>query len=120
MKIRKFLCAKVEISCLGILKISANVCKFWQISRHFLVFQVISRLWHIETPRFLHSMLIVAINGNPEILVKFCQRILKIIANVLKFSLISQYFLVFQVIFRLWHKLSMSTSSITSDPEVFV
>ena len=39
---------------------------------------------------------------------------------VRKFALISRYFLVFQVIFRLWHKLGMPTSSITSDPEVSV
>ena len=89
--------------CHGILKIIANVRKFWLISRYFLVFQVISQLWHIETSSFLHSMLIVCSTSDSEVLVKFCHGILKIIANVRKFWLISRYFLVFQVISRLWH-----------------
>ena len=63
-------------------KIFANVRKFWLISRYFLVFQVISRLWHIETFSFLHSMFISCITSDPELLVKFCQRNPKIIANV--------------------------------------
>ena len=106
--------------CLGISKVIANVHKFWLISRYFLVFQVISRLWHIETSWFLHSILIVCVTSDSEVLVKFCHGILKIIAYVRKFRVISRYFLVFQVIFRLKHKLGMSTSSITSDPEVSV
>ena len=63
-------------------KIFANVRKFCLISRYFLVFQVISRLWHIETFSFLHSMFISCITSDPELLVKFCQRNPKIIANV--------------------------------------
>ena len=112
--------------CHGILKIIANVRKFWLISRHFIVFQVISRLWHIESSWFLHSMLILGITNDSEVLVKFCYGILKIIANVHKFWLISRYFLVFQVISRLWHIESSwflhSTLilGITNDSEVWV
>ena len=95
---------EIAVKCsLGILKISANVRKFWLISRYFLVFQVISRLWHIETSWFLHSILILSITSDPKVLVKFCRGISKIFANVRKFWLISRYFLVFQAISRLWH-----------------
>ena len=68
--------------CHGILKIIADVRKYWHISRYFLVFQVISRLWHIETSWFLHSMFILCITSDSEVLVKFCHGLLEIIANV--------------------------------------
>ena len=112
--------------CHGISKIIANVRKFWLISRYFLVFQVISRLWHIETSWFLHSMFILCSTSDSEVLVKFCYGISKIIANVRKYWLISRYFLVFQVISRLWHietswfLHSMFISCSTNDSEVLV
>ena len=65
-------------------------------------------------------MLIACISSDSEVLVKFCHGTFKIIADVRKFRLISRYFLVFQVIFRLWYKLGMSTSSNTSEAEVSV
>ena len=112
--------------CHGILKIIADVRKYWHISRYFLVFQVISRLWHIETSWFLHSMFILCISSDSEVLVKFCHGISKTIAYVRKFWLISRYFLVFQVISRLWHietswfLHSMFIWCISSDSEVLV
>ena len=51
---------------------------------------------------FILCMFILCITSDSEVLVKFCCGILKIIANVHKFWLNSRYFLVFQVISRLW------------------